>query len=169
MKLTEQRLKRIIKEEIYEGELLRNTQVGLRIRFPKREFVSYDDIYPMVRIFKKNTDTRLDFSKFSIHRMEDRDVEIYNADIVGMNFTANAADLAYSLNRINDLPDVSMVTHAGEMGIENRSLMIYPNTEGEGFPLARVNIGKVTGAMKDERGYNAREAIVRAFGERLNN
>jgi hypothetical protein len=123
----------------------------------------------MVRIFKKNTDTRLDSSKFTIHRMENRDVEIYNADLVGMNFTANAADLAYSLNRINDLPDVSMVTHSGEMGVENRNLMIYPKTEGEGFPLARINVGKVEGAMKDQEGYNAREAIVRAFGERLNN
>ena len=38
-----------------------------------------------------------------------------------------------------------------------------------GDPDIMHNVGKVEGAMKDQEGYNAREAIVRAFGERLNN
>lgn len=170
MKLTESKLRQIIREEIYEGELLRNTQIELRLSFPKREYVSYQDIWPMMKIFKKNTNVRFDASKFKVHRMQDLDADLHNMDIVGVHFTANAANIAYSLNRIEDLPEVSLIgPKRGDMAAESRFLSIYPQTEGEGFPYTKVSVVGVEGALRDKQGHNAREAAIRALKNRLIN
>lgn len=169
MKLTESRLRSIIREEltklneIFDFELLQNTEVTFLVHFPQQEFAEYQNIWPFVQEMKKNN---VQVGNWSVtpESYERGDKIPTEAEIESFTVSGNAADLLHALSRLRNHPEVSQIHHYGEVGIEHRRLYIDAPMSEETFPPMRMTVKSVRGAMKDKHGHNSHRALIRQFG-----
>ena len=169
MKLTENKLRQIIREELSRlteapgFDELQNTNVSFVVKFPKREYVDYQDIWPFVRTMKKNGVKVGNWTVTPDSYDRGDDIPV-GAEIMNFGIEGNAADVLLALSRLKDHQEILQIHHYGEVGIDNRRLYIDPAIEEEGFPSIRMTVTGVEGAMKDKHGTDARRAIIRQFG-----